>query len=680
LEIAAREALDAELRAQVAGRAAAEVELSTAEVEIEQLQQGELIPTEEALAATRLARAGALEPIRTAHLAGGSSLPEDQRAAQVGNLEEAIQTADDLVDRRASEANRIASLLEVEKRRDRARAVLRSSQRAEARLQGLMSSRVEEYSGAFPEACAFKPAISALLAFAEARAEILARADEADAARLEAERGERELAPALDRLALAEGTAKLQPRVGQPLVQRVQALTQAITVHEHAFAELQRDKRDLIAQEAALSKAQRDHAGLAEAHQIWTAQWAGAARAIGLSDEADPKSAADLASLWIGARGELRSLAQTRRRLERMDEDEAELSKLITLTASALGLTPPQDCLAAGKFLAQRWRENDKVRVSREGLAPELVTLEGALRVQQALLIEVDAAAASLAVEAGLGAFDATTLTELAHRRRGLSQLQSERTQLIANVRSAGDGLEVTELRQAVGEQDLDTVRAELTSLEERLTALDEEIEIAIRAEQQARAALEAHEAPSVVTRAIVDRESATAEMHAAVERYVELRLTRELVAKAIQRVRTEQQDPLVKEAGAMFARMTRGEFKGVATDVDNKGQPVVVGVRETRNEAVGTMSDGTRDQLFLAFRLASLANYCKATEPLPFIADDILVHFDDLRGAATLELLADFCTTTQVLLFTHHLGVRAAAEKLVESGRANIVDLGQRL
>jgi uncharacterized protein YhaN len=85
-------------------------------------------------------------------------------------------------------------------------------------------------------------------------------------------------------------------------------------------------------------------------------------------------------------------------------------------------------------------------------------------------------------------------------------------------------------------------------------------------------------------------------------------------------------------------------------------------------------MSDGTRDQLFLAFRLASLENYGAATEPLPFIADDVLVHFDDDRSAATLELLAEFGRRNQVLLFTHHRSVRDLAEPLAARGLANIV------
>jgi uncharacterized protein YhaN len=82
------------------------------------------------------------------------------------------------------------------------------------------------------------------------------------------------------------------------------------------------------------------------------------------------------------------------------------------------------------------------------------------------------------------------------------------------------------------------------------------------------------------------------------------------------------------------------------------------------------------RDQLFLSFRIASIEQYCRAAEPLPFIADDLLVHFDDDRGVAALGLLAELGKTTQVLVFTHHRHVRDAAGVLVADNRAAVIDL----
>jgi uncharacterized protein YhaN len=66
-------------------------------------------------------------------------------------------------------------------------------------------------------------------------------------------------------------------------------------------------------------------------------------------------------------------------------------------------------------------------------------------------------------------------------------------------------------------------------------------------------------------------------------------------------------------------------------------------------------MSTGTRDQLYLALRLANLEQYLENAEPMPFVVDDILIQFDDGRARATLATLADFSAKTQVILFTHH-------------------------
>lgn len=50
-----------------------------------------------------------------------------------------------------------------------------------------------------------------------------------------------------------------------------------------------------------------------------------------------------------------------------------------------------------------------------------------------------------------------------------------------------------------------------------------------------------------------------------------------------------------------------------------------------------------------------------------PVIVDDILIHSDDLRASAALQVLAEIAQRTQVLFFTHHsrladLGLKAGA------------------
>jgi uncharacterized protein YhaN len=105
---------------------------------------------------------------------------------------------------------------------------------------------------------------------------------------------------------------------------------------------------------------------------------------------------------------------------------------------------------------------------------------------------------------------------------------------------------------------------------------------------------------------------------------------------------------------------MTLGAFSSLRAEYDEKGNPILVGIRSNTHEkaaqvTVGGMSDGTADQLYLALRLASLEQYLAHNEPLPFVVDDILMRFDDDRALATLEVLFALSQKMQVLFFTHH-------------------------
>ncbi len=101
---------------------------------------------------------------------------------------------------------------------------------------------------------------------------------------------------------------------------------------------------------------------------------------------------------------------------------------------------------------------------------------------------------------------------------------------------------------------------------------------------------------------------------------------------------------------------LTLGAFASLAAEYSDPNQPGLVGVRANGNPVdIGEMSDGSRDQLYLALRLATLEDYLASIEPIPFIVDDILVHFDNDRAAATLKVLAELSARTQVILFTHH-------------------------
>lgn len=155
------------------------------------------------------------------------------------------------------------------------------------------------------------------------------------------------------------------------------------------------------------------------------------------------------------------------------------------------------------------------------------------------------------------------------------------------------------------------------------------------------------------------------------VDRYVPLKLAQAILRRAIERYRERNQGPVVSQASRLFRTITLGSFEELRVDSDENDDPVLVGVRKGGVEllTVDQMSEGTRDQLYLALRLASLVNIVESRSNPPFLVDDILVNFDDERAGATLTILAELARITQVLFFTHHEHLIEIARKRLDSG-----------
>lgn len=115
----------------------------------------------------------------------------------------------------------------------------------------------------------------------------------------------------------------------------------------------------------------------------------------------------------------------------------------------------------------------------------------------------------------------------------------------------------------------------------------------------------------------------------------------------------TNHRAALLARASAYLHRLTGGAFHTVHAD-DEDATLTVVRAGDDETLGVDALSEGTRDQVFLALRLA-VAHGQLADKRLPFVLDDVLVHFDDVRAAAALAALADLAAHTQIILFTHH-------------------------
>ena len=216
----------------------------------------------------------------------------------------------------------------------------------------------------------------------------------------------------------------------------------------------------------------------------------------------------------------------------------------------------------------------------------------------------------------------------------------------------------------------LDEIQREEEELNEQISDLDRQV-----ATQQH--GIELMRQREGAYRAADERQAIVAEIRRLASRWATLRLAAVVLEREIERYRERNEGPVIRRASAIFPKLTLGEYRGVRSSYDERDEPELrcIGV-DGDDVPVHGLSDGTRDQLYLALRLASLERYAERAELMPFVADDILVHFDEDRARAALSVLSDFASTTQVLMFTHQARHVELAREAVEPDRLVVHEL----
>ena len=234
----------------------------------------------------------------------------------------------------------------------------------------------------------------------------------------------------------------------------------------------------------------------------------------------------------------------------------------------------------------------------------------------------------------------------------------------------AGDGLDIAELEKEAAESDIDALDGDLEKMSVQLQDLQTKRDGLRDRRQTLQNEIRAKDGSAAAANASEEAEQHLAAVKSGVEKYLRLRIASLILEQRIEDYRKKNQAPLLSRAGGLFARLTLGSYVNLRDELDENGRPVLLGVRPDDAEvSVTGMSEGTRDQLYLALRLATLEQHLGRGEPMPFVVDDILIGFDDQRTRVSLEVLAELSRKTQILLFTHHRRVLELAEELTSTG-----------
>lgn len=260
---------------------------------------------------------------------------------------------------------------------------------------------------------------------------------------------------------------------------------------------------------------------------------------------------------------------------------------------------------------------------------------------------DVDAAERRLTAAASRAAYEAA-LREAGHR-----------------LTAEGDGLGIDELRaEAASLAPDDVVPA--------LAAASGEADAAQEAAQQAAAevallsdGLERSGRDSAYSEAVAAQAAAVATADRVLREALVAKLAAAMLGQAMEAVGAAGSGDVLARIGGWFSKLTGGAYRKLTTEPGADERQLLVAVPADRPDEikrVEQLSEGTRDQLYLALRLEAVAAH---PDRLPFIADDILQTFDDMRAAAALDALLELSERVQVIVLTHHGHILELARRL---------------
>ena len=332
----------------------------------------------------------------------------------------------------------------------------------------------------------------------------------------------------------------------------------------------------------------------------------------------------------------------------------------------------PQDIALtlAGRLKTARQDEAEHHRLQQQQ-ARDRQALEAA-RQQQ---IQVDALLQPLRVAAGID--DMAQLGPAIARSEERRQIEHEIQRIETALREAGDGQPIESLRTEAASIEPEQLQVELNRLGTEAGQVVEEISRLGARHGQLKAAFDALNGSDAAARAAARQQEAAAGMAEAAERYLRLKTAARLLQWSMERFRQTRQGPMLARASEIFQALTLGSFSRLLVDADSHDSPRLVSIRTDGNKPVEVpgLSEGTRDQLYLALRLAALDQQASQGSRMPLIADDLFINFDDRRTEAGLQVLGEVSRRMQVILLTHHDHLVPLARQVLGDG-LNVIEL----
>lgn len=147
--------------------------------------------------------------------------------------------------------------------------------------------------------------------------------------------------------------------------------------------------------------------------------------------------------------------------------------------------------------------------------------------------------------------------------------------------------------------------------------------------------------------------ESLRAQASDVYDEWIAHRLGAWLIEMAQASFERNRQPEIIRRAGAALAQITGGAYSRLIRRLDS-------GDLEAESDGGAlkkrpAWNRGLLEQIYLSMRLGFIEDYCRTSEPLPVIMDDVFANFDPDHAERAIQTLVDFAEEYQTIYLTCH-------------------------
>ena len=435
-------------------------------------------------------------------------------------------------------------------------------------------------------------------------------------------------------------------------------------IDQQGAARLRKEK--IAAARKAIEIRTRRQSDAKDAEVVWQRQWADLCGSCWLAER---KSLPDVAAMGeiLTVLEKLAPLAERLRglddRIEKMERDQQEYSKVVTAIAASLGMDASGSVTGLSAGILRRLGDAEKALVDRGFIRARLETARSDLR---------DIAGRKDVVERRktdmLNHFKVETLDDVDNRLRDLDKRQdlaAEIADLEGDICLTFDTISAAEAEALLADLDRATTEVEIAEERGRLDDLTVRKEGLFAEFSKASDRVEAVGGDSRVARLEEARATVLLEIEEGAASYLRLRLGIVAAEHALRLYREQHRSAMMTRASDAFVSISRGAYRGLATQPFQDSEVLVALGADDSSKLASEMSKGTRFQLYLALRVAGYFEFSQRRQPVPFVSDDILETFDEGRAEETLRIFSDMAQIGQVIYLTHHRHLCGIAKRV---------------